>query len=189
MLPRSLETMSSYAEKRFLPYTPALLFEVVAAVDRYPEFLPWCLAVRIRSSEKLQGTPDKALIVDDLVIGSRMIRERYRSRVTAAPTHRRYLCRRPVPVSQQPLVFEPVTPSPQASRRRHDADVPYQVRIPLEAAGVAGGRVVRRGQQAAWWPRSNAAPCGFTASADRGRSGLEVTPNPTQGEMLVDALF
>jgi ribosome-associated toxin RatA of RatAB toxin-antitoxin module len=75
MLPRSLETMSSYAEKRFLPYTPALLFEVVAAVDRYPEFLPWCLAVRTRSSEKLQGTPEKALIVADLVIGSRMIRE------------------------------------------------------------------------------------------------------------------
>jgi hypothetical protein len=44
-------------------------------------------------------------------------------------------------------------------------------------------------EQVAWWPRSNAAPCGFTASADRGRSGLEVTPNPTQGEMLVDALF
>jgi coenzyme Q-binding protein COQ10 len=36
--------MSIYREKRFLPYTPAQLFELVAAVDQYPEFLPWCLA-------------------------------------------------------------------------------------------------------------------------------------------------
>jgi hypothetical protein len=44
-------------------------------------------------------------------------------------------------------------------------------------------------QQPAWWPRSNAAPSGFTASAGRGRSGLGITPSPSQGGMLVDALF
>ena len=74
--------MSIYTEKRFLPYPPAQLFELVAAVDRYPEFLPWCRAARIRSSEKLRDAPEKTLIVADLVIGFGMIRERYRSRVT-----------------------------------------------------------------------------------------------------------
>jgi coenzyme Q-binding protein COQ10 len=74
--------MSIYTEKRFLPYAPQQLFELVAAVDRYPKFLPWCREARIRSSEKLPGVPEKTLIVADLVIGFGMIRERYRSRVT-----------------------------------------------------------------------------------------------------------
>jgi coenzyme Q-binding protein COQ10 len=74
--------MSIYTEKRFLPYAPQQLFELVAAVDRYPEFLPWCRAARIRSSEKLRDVPEKTLVVADLVIGFGMIRERYRSRVT-----------------------------------------------------------------------------------------------------------
>jgi coenzyme Q-binding protein COQ10 len=80
--------MSSYAEKRFLPYTPAQLFELVAAVDRYPEFLPWCLAARVRSAGTLPGAPRKALLVADLVIGFRMMRARYTSRVTLRPPQR-----------------------------------------------------------------------------------------------------
>jgi coenzyme Q-binding protein COQ10 len=80
--------MSIYTEKRLLPYTPQQLFELVAAVDRYPEFLPWCRAARIHSSEKLPGAPEKMLIVADLVIGFGMIRERYRSRVTLQPSQR-----------------------------------------------------------------------------------------------------
>ena len=80
--------MSTYTERRFLPYTPAQLFELVAAVDRYPEFLPWCLAARIRFDKKLQGTSNKASMVADLVIGFRMFRERYTSRVTLQPPQR-----------------------------------------------------------------------------------------------------
>src|SRR5262249_51315942 len=60
----------------------AQLFELVAAVDRYPEFLPWCLAARIRSNKRPRDEPQKTSIVADLVIGARMIRERYTSRVT-----------------------------------------------------------------------------------------------------------
>jgi coenzyme Q-binding protein COQ10 len=74
--------MPHYAAKRFLPYTPTQLFELVAAVDRYPEFLPWCLAARVRSGGTLPGTPRKALLVADLAIGFRMMRARYTSRVT-----------------------------------------------------------------------------------------------------------
>jgi coenzyme Q-binding protein COQ10 len=47
--------MPTYTETRFLPYTPAQLFELVAAVDRHPEFLPWCIAARIRYHEALRG--------------------------------------------------------------------------------------------------------------------------------------
>jgi coenzyme Q-binding protein COQ10 len=105
--------MPRYAEKRFLPYTPAQLFELVAAIDRYPEFLPWCLAARIRPAGSLPGTPRKALLVADLVIGFHMIRARYTSHVTLQAPQRidvigvegpfRYL--------NDNWIFEPVAPS------------------------------------------------------------------------------
>ncbi|RMD61099.1 MAG: type II toxin-antitoxin system RatA family toxin [Alphaproteobacteria bacterium] len=66
--------MPTHAEKRFLPYTPKQLFDLVADVERYPEFLPWCVGARIR-----QRTGDT--IVADLVIGFKMFRERFTSRV------------------------------------------------------------------------------------------------------------
>jgi len=80
--------MSTYTEKRFLPYAPEQLFELVAAVDRYPEFLPWCIGARIRSREILPEPHPRTLILADLMIGFRMIRERYTSRVELSPPHR-----------------------------------------------------------------------------------------------------
>jgi coenzyme Q-binding protein COQ10 len=64
----------THAEKRVLPYTPEQMFDLVAGIERYPEFLPWCLASRIRSRE---GN----VVIADLVIGFKMIREKYTSRV------------------------------------------------------------------------------------------------------------
>ncbi|MBL8700579.1 MAG: type II toxin-antitoxin system RatA family toxin [Alphaproteobacteria bacterium] len=66
--------MPTHAEKRLLPYAPEQLFQLVADVERYPEFLPWCLASRIR---KREGD----LLIADLVIGFKMIRERFTSNV------------------------------------------------------------------------------------------------------------
>ena len=66
--------MSTHAEKRHLPYTPEQMFDLVADVDKYPEFLPWCVGARVRSN-------DGTLIVADLVIGYKVFRERFTSRV------------------------------------------------------------------------------------------------------------
>ena len=66
--------MPTHAERRRLPYRPDQLFELVADIERYPEFLPWCRAARIRKREG-------EVIIADLVIGWRMIRERFTSRV------------------------------------------------------------------------------------------------------------
>ena len=66
--------MSTHAEKRPLPYTPEQLFDLVADVGKYPEFLPWCVGARIRSA-------DETLVVADLVIGYKVFRERFTSRV------------------------------------------------------------------------------------------------------------
>ncbi len=66
--------MPTHAEKRFLPYTPEQMFDLVADIERYPEFLPWCTGARIRTRE---GNVIRA----DLVIGYKMFRERFSSKV------------------------------------------------------------------------------------------------------------
>ena len=66
--------MSTHAEKRPLPYSPEQLFALVADVDKYPEFLPWCVGARVRSQTE-------ELIVADLVIGYKVFRERFTSKV------------------------------------------------------------------------------------------------------------
>jgi coenzyme Q-binding protein COQ10 len=70
--------MPTHAEKRVLPHQPEQLYQLVADIERYPEFLPWCLAVRMR---KREGN----IMLADLIIGFRMIRERFTSRVTLDP--------------------------------------------------------------------------------------------------------
>ena len=55
--------MPTHAERRVLPYTPRQLYDLVSDVGRYPEFLPWCVAARIRERSE-------RLIVADLAIGA-----------------------------------------------------------------------------------------------------------------------
>ena len=66
--------MPTHAEVRVLHHPPEQLFDLVADVERYPEFLPWCVDASIRRREG-------DLIVADLVIGYRVFRERFTSTV------------------------------------------------------------------------------------------------------------
>ena len=66
--------MPVFTEKRVLPYTQEQLFSLVADVEKYPEFLPWCLGARVRNRS---GDTIEA----DLIIGFKMVRERFTSRV------------------------------------------------------------------------------------------------------------
>lgn len=66
--------MPTHAEHRVLPYTPDQMYALVADIERYPEFLPWCLGARVR--ERTATT-----ITADLLIGFKMVRERFTSRV------------------------------------------------------------------------------------------------------------
>ena len=75
--------MPTHAEQRLLPYQPQELFELVADVERYPEFLPWCKAARVRQRESQERQ-----IVADLVVGFKMVRERFTSRVDLEPEER-----------------------------------------------------------------------------------------------------
>ncbi len=67
--------MPTHAEARHLPFTQQQLFDLVADVERYPEFLPWCAACRVTRR-------DGPVIEADLMIGFKMVRERFTSRVT-----------------------------------------------------------------------------------------------------------
>jgi coenzyme Q-binding protein COQ10 len=71
----------THAERRVLPYTPEQLFALVADIEKYPEFLPWCVAARIRRR-------DGNTILADLVIGFKMVRERFTSKVVLTPQSR-----------------------------------------------------------------------------------------------------
>ena len=66
--------MPRHSETRHLPYTPEQLFDMVADVSRYDEFLPWVVAVRVRSSSETET-------VADLVVGFSAFKERFTSRV------------------------------------------------------------------------------------------------------------
>ena len=73
--------MPTHAEQKVLPYTPEQLFALVADIERYPEFLPWCVGARIRERRD-------TVILADLIIGFSMFRERFTSRVTLNRPHR-----------------------------------------------------------------------------------------------------
>jgi coenzyme Q-binding protein COQ10 len=63
-----------HVETRHLPYTPEQMFDLVADVPRYQEFLPWVAAVRVKSDSPTE-------MVADLVVGFKALREKFTSRV------------------------------------------------------------------------------------------------------------
>ena len=66
--------MPRHTETRNLPYTPDQMFDLVADVKRYQEFLPWVAATRIRSDSE-------TLMIADLVVGFKSLKETFASRV------------------------------------------------------------------------------------------------------------
>ena len=71
--------VTRHAERKIVPFAPRQIFDLVADVPRYPEFLPWCTAARVRTKEG----PD--VEIDELAIGFGPLHEKFVSRVTKAP--------------------------------------------------------------------------------------------------------
>ncbi|MBL6429533.1 MULTISPECIES: type II toxin-antitoxin system RatA family toxin [Maritimibacter] len=79
--------MPTHSEKRVLPYTAQQMYDLVADVGKYPEFLPWNAAARVR---KVTPQPDGTEVMEaDLVISFRVFRERFGSRVVLDPENMR----------------------------------------------------------------------------------------------------
>lgn len=67
--------MPTHAEKKILPYSPDQMFDLVVDVEKYPEFLPWCMSCDI-----IQETDTD--IFANLIIGYKVFREWIKCRVT-----------------------------------------------------------------------------------------------------------
>ncbi|MEM7505118.1 MAG: type II toxin-antitoxin system RatA family toxin [Pseudomonadota bacterium] len=75
--------MPTHTEQRRMPYSAEQMFALIADIEKYPQFLPWCSACRIRSDERDEY--GKGVVNADLVISFKVFRERFGSRVTLDP--------------------------------------------------------------------------------------------------------
>jgi coenzyme Q-binding protein COQ10 len=79
--------MPTHTETKLLPYTADQMYALVADVARYPEFLPWNAAARIRS--RRPGADGSEVMEADLVISFKVFRERFGSQVVLWPAQKR----------------------------------------------------------------------------------------------------
>ncbi|MEO9130494.1 MAG: type II toxin-antitoxin system RatA family toxin [Sphingomonas sp.] len=66
--------MPRHSETRHLPYSREQMFELVADVARYAEFLPWVTQIRVRSNSETE-------MVADMIVGFKGLRETFTSKV------------------------------------------------------------------------------------------------------------
>ena len=78
--------MPTHSETKPLPYSADQMYALVADVAKYPQFLPWCAAARIRSVTDLGAGREEMLA--DLVISFKVFRERFGSKVILDPARR-----------------------------------------------------------------------------------------------------
>lgn len=71
--------LTRHAQRTVAPFAPRQLFDLVADVSRYPEFLPWCTAARVRRRE------GPNVEFDELAIGFGPFHEKFVSRVVLTP--------------------------------------------------------------------------------------------------------
>ena len=128
--------MPVHAERKLLPYAPEQMWDLVADVDRYPQFLPWCAGAKVRSRSETE-------LVADLTIGFGPFRESFTSRVTLDRPHRvqvkyengpfRYL--------NNQWLFEP---DPKGCRVSFFVDFEFRSKLLQRAIGVVFNEAVRR---------------------------------------------
>ncbi|MDP2085514.1 MAG: type II toxin-antitoxin system RatA family toxin [Gemmobacter sp.] len=75
--------MPHHHETRVLPYGARQMYDLVADVARYPEFLPWNAAARIRSRTPMAD--GREVMEADLIISFKVFREKFGSRVVLDP--------------------------------------------------------------------------------------------------------
>ncbi len=128
--------MPSFSERTLLPYRPDQLFDLVADVGRYPEFLPWCVGARVRSRTERE-------LVADLTIGFGPFRESFTSRVGLERPDRIRVRYENGPFSHlnNQWVFHA---DPGGCQVDFWVDFEFRSRILQSAIGVVFGEAVRR---------------------------------------------
>lgn len=77
--------MPKFETTRHVRHSPQQMFDLVADVEKYPQFLPLCEALAVRSRKERDG---QTLLVADMTVGYKKIRETFTSQVHAKPAER-----------------------------------------------------------------------------------------------------
>ncbi len=72
--------MPSFRTSHVVNHTPQQMFDLVADVESYPEFVPLCQSLRVR--RRFAGMDGAEVLTADMEVGYKAIRERFTSRVT-----------------------------------------------------------------------------------------------------------
>ncbi len=132
--------MTTHAEKRIVRYSPTQLFALVADVAKYPSFLPWCVAARIRSHV---GND----VVADLTIGFGPFRESFTSRVKLIPPDATGACAIKVEYENGPFKYLhnrwTFTPHPEGCLVDFFVDFEFRNFVLQKAIGTVFGEAVR----------------------------------------------
>ncbi|MCO5065897.1 MAG: type II toxin-antitoxin system RatA family toxin [Rhizobiaceae bacterium] len=77
--------MPTFETKRTVRHSPEQMFALVADVEQYPQFLPLCEALTVRSRKEREG---KTMLIADMTVGYKAIRETFTSQVLLRPDDR-----------------------------------------------------------------------------------------------------
>ena len=127
--------MPTHAERKVLRYTPEQMFDLVADVRRYPEFLPWCAGARVLSRTESE-------LIADLTIGFKMFRETFRSRVTLESPHHIHVTYENGPFRYLNNHWR-FNPAPQGCEVDFFVDFEFKSRLLQLAIGVVFNEAVR----------------------------------------------
>ena len=78
--------MPSFETVRPVRHEPEQMFALVADVEKYPDFLPLCQRLVVRSRRETDG---KTLLIADMTVAYKMVRETFTSQVLLKPAERR----------------------------------------------------------------------------------------------------
>ena len=132
--------MPSFRSERRVRHRAEQMFDLVADVERYPEFVPLCTSLKVRN-RRPDGQGRETLIAD-MSVGYKMIRERFTSRVVLDKPRLRVVVEYiDGPFSHMENIW---TFRDEAGRRALDRHLLHRLRIPQPDARRADGLDVRR---------------------------------------------
>jgi coenzyme Q-binding protein COQ10 len=77
--------MPQFTSKRTVRHAAAEMFDLVAAVERYPEFVPLCRALKVR--KRLPQPDGVEVLIADMTVAYKLVRQSFTSRVTLDRPH------------------------------------------------------------------------------------------------------
>ncbi|KAB2873668.1 MAG: type II toxin-antitoxin system RatA family toxin [Pseudorhodoplanes sp.] len=72
--------MPEFSARRRVRHSAAQMFDLVADIERYPEFVPLCRDLKVR--KRIEEPEGVVVLVADMTVAYKLIRETFRSRVT-----------------------------------------------------------------------------------------------------------